>query len=83
MMRSILGGLRPVVVALIASAALGIAAQVLFGGLAPLLGNTDWLALAVMLGAFLALRLLKWNPILTMLPSGVVYTVSSLILFPG
>ncbi|MBE5814487.1 MAG: chromate transporter [Clostridiales bacterium] len=83
MMRSILGGLRPVVVALIASAALGIAAQVLFGGLAPLLGNTDWLALAVMLGAFLALRLLKWNPILTMLLSGVVYTVSSLILFPG
>lgn len=83
MMQSILGGLRPVVVALIASAAVGIAMQVLFGGLQPLLSHTDWLALGLMVGAFLALRLLKWHPILTMLLCGAVYTVLHLLLFPG
>lgn len=82
LMQSILGGLRPVVVALIASAALGIAVQALFSGLQPLLKNIDWLALVLMLGAFLALRLGKWHPILTMLLTGGVYTVLHLLLFP-
>lgn len=82
LMQSILGGLRPVVVSLIASAALGIAMQSLFGGLAPALKHVDWLAFLLMLGAFLALRLLKWHPIPTMLLCGVVYTALSLLLFP-
>ena len=83
LMQNILGGLRPVVVALIASAALGIALQAVFGSLRPTLADTDWLALALMLGAFFALRLLKWHPILTMLLCGVVYTAISLLFFPG
>lgn len=83
LMQNILGGLRPVVVALIASAALGIALQAVFGSLRPTLAGTDWLALALMLGAFFALRLLKWHPILTMLLCGVVYTAISLLFFPG
>ncbi len=82
MMQSILGGLRPAVVALIASAALGIALQAVFGSVQPLLSQTDWLALTLMIGAFLALRLLKWHPILTMLLCGVVYTAVSLLFFP-
>lgn len=83
LMQNILGGLRPVVVALIASAALGIALQAVFGSLRPTLAGTDWLALALMLGAFFALRLLKCHPILTMLLCGVVYTAISLLFFPG
>ncbi len=83
LMQSILGGLRPVVVALIASAALGIALQAVFGSLRPTLASADWLALVLMIGAFLALRLLKWHPILTMLLCGVVYTAVSLLFFPG
>lgn len=82
MMQSVLGGLRPVVVALIASAALGIALQAVFGGLTVSIAATDWLALGLMIAAFIALRVLKWHPILTMLGCGVVYTVLSLLLFP-
>jgi chromate transporter len=82
MMQSILGGLRPAVVALIASAALGIALQAVFGGLTVSLAAADWLALGLMTGAFIALRVLKWHPILTMLGCGVVYTGLSLLLFP-
>ena len=82
MMQSILGGLRPVVVALIASAALGIALQAVFGGLTVSIAAADWLALCLMIAAFVALRVLKWHPILTMLGCGVVYTVLSLLLFP-
>lgn len=82
MMQSILGGLRPAVVALIASAALGIAMQAIFGSVRPLLSQIDWLALVLMIAAFVALRVLKWHPILTMLLCGAVYTGLSLLLFP-
>lgn len=82
MMQSILGDLRPAVVALIASAALGIAMQAIFGSVRPLLSQIDWLALVLMIAAFLALRVLKWHPILTMLLCGAVYTGLSLLLFP-
>lgn len=82
MMQSILNGLRPAVVALIASAAVGIALQAVFGSVRPLLSDADWLALILLIGAFLALRLLKWHPILTMLLCGVIYTGVSLLCFP-
>ncbi len=80
LMQSILGGLRPAVVALIASAAMGIVMQAVFGSTRPLLAQTDWVALALVVAAFLALRLLKWHPILTMLLCGVVYTGAQLLL---
>ena len=82
MMQSILGGLRPAVVALIASAALGIAMQAIFGSVRLLLSQIDWLALVLMIAAFVALRVLKWHPILTMLLCGAVYTGLSLLFFP-
>lgn len=81
MMQSILSGLRPAVVALIASAALGIAMQAVFGSVRPLPSQLDWLALVLMIAAFVALRVLKWHPILTMLLCGVVYTGLSLLFF--
>ncbi|MBE5802137.1 MAG: chromate transporter [Clostridiales bacterium] len=80
MMQSILGGLRPAVVALIASAALGIAMQAVFGSAKLLLSELDWLALVLMTAAFLALRLLKWNPILTMLLCGVAYLLLGIVI---
>ncbi len=82
MMQNILGGLRPAVVALIASAALGIALQAVFGSMQPSLAGTDWLALLLMAAAFIVLRVQKWHPILTMLGCGVVYMVLSLLFFP-
>lgn len=76
----VLGGLRPVVVALIASAGVSILATVLFGeggfsfGAAP-----GWAALAIFAGALTVLRARKPSPILVMLGcgvlGGVVYTL--------
>lgn len=66
MMQNVLGALRPVVVALIASAALSIVqvAAVQSGGGVSVVG------IVLMLAAFLVLRWKKWNPILVMLLCG-------------
>lgn len=65
-MQTVLGSLRPVVVALIASAALSIVqvAAVHSDGAVSLPG------VVLMVAAFAALRWKKWNPILVMLASG-------------
>lgn len=65
-MQTVLGSLRPVVVALIASAALSIVqvAAVRSNGAVSLPG------VVLMVVAFAALRWKKWNPILVMLASG-------------
>ena len=66
-MQNVLGALRPVVVALIASAALSIVqvAAVKSGGGVSIVG------IVLMAAAFLVLRWKKWNPILVMLLCGV------------
>lgn len=66
-MQNVLGALRPVVVALIASAALSIVqvAAVNAGGGVSIVG------IVLMVAAFLVLRRKKWNPILVMLLCGV------------
>ena len=66
-MQNVLGALRPVVVALIASAALSIVqvAAVNAGGGVSIVG------IVLMVAAFLVLRWKKWNPILVMLLCGV------------
>ena len=66
-MQNVLGALRPVVVALIASAALSIVqvAAVKSGGGVSIVG------IVLMVAAFLVLRWKKWNPILVMLLCGV------------
>ena len=66
-MQNVLGALRPVVVALIASAALSIVqvAAVKSGGGVSIVG------IVLMVAAFLVLRWKKWNPILVMLLCGI------------
>ena len=66
-MQNVLGALRPVVVALIASAALSLVqvAAVKSGGGVSIVG------IVLMVAAFLVLRWKKWNPILVMLLCGI------------
>lgn len=79
--RSVLSSLRPVVVALIASAGLAVLREALFRGAALGLDTLDWAAAGCFLGAFLLIRLKKWNPILVMALSGGAYTALRII-FP-
>ena len=72
-MSDILGTLRPVVVALIASAGLAILAGVIFPGGKIAAADADWLGAALFIAAFLAMRLKKLNPIITMSACGAVY----------
>lgn len=68
-LQKILGALRPAVVALIASAGIGILLKVLFGD-AVSSGSFNFQGACLFLGAFLALRKWKVNPILTMVCCG-------------
>ena len=77
---SVLACLRPAVVALIASAGLGILENVLFAGKEFLLGNVDWVGAVLFVAAFVALRRFKWNPILTMALCGALGLVANLLL---
>ena len=71
LLQSVLGSLRPAVVALIASAGLSILLQVLFGGAAASLRTANWIGAGLFAAAFFTLRKLKWNPILVMGLCGV------------
>lgn len=62
-LQSILGSLRPAVVALIASAGISILGQVAFQGQAMQLANVNWAGLVLFAVAFFVLRKFKWNPI--------------------
>lgn len=63
---SVLGCLRPVVVALILSAGLSILKLTAFGGAAVSPANLDWIGVALFAAAFFVLRKYKTNPILVM-----------------
>lgn len=65
-MQNVLSCLRPVVVALIASAGLSILRLVLFADLPIGLENVQLIGAALFLAAFFLLRKRKWNPILVM-----------------
>ena len=71
--QNVLSGLRPAVVALIASAGLSILLAVLFPGKEIAAENVNWPGCAIFLAAFVLLRKLKWNPILVMLLCGISY----------
>lgn len=71
-LQSILGSLRPAVVALIGAAGLSILQLVAFDGAEVSLGNVQWLECGIFLGAFLVLRIWKKNPILVMVCCGAV-----------
>lgn len=64
--QSILGSLRPAVVALIASAGLSILHLVITDGQALQLSHVDWINTCIFLAAFVILRRFKWNPVLVM-----------------
>ncbi len=78
-MRGILASLRPVVVALVASAAVSVFREALWGSRAILPENVDWVIAACFAAAFLLIRKARWNPILTMALSGAVYAAVHLI----
>lgn len=69
MIQGILAGLRPAVVAMIASAGLKLAFLAFFGenSLPQSLGGVDFVAVGIFLGSFFALRKFKCSPIFVML----------------
>ena len=74
MVQGVLGGLRPAVVAMIASAGLSILLLAISGGTGVLAGvsNVDWIAVGLFACGLFALRKWKPNPILVMAGTGVV-----------
>lgn len=77
--QSVLGCLRPAVVALIAAAGLSILKLVLFSGAAIGLQNIDIIGAVLFLSAFFVLRKWKPNPILVMSLCGAVGLCLSLL----
>lgn len=71
-LQSVLSSLRPVVVALIASAGLSILQTVLLEGQPLALENLHWIGAALFAAAFVVLRKWKWNPILVMVLCGLI-----------
>ncbi|MCM1221163.1 MAG: chromate transporter [Lachnospiraceae bacterium] len=70
--QSVLGSLRPAVVALIGAAGLSILQLVAFGENEAAIQNVQWVECGIFLAAFLVLRIWKKNPILVMLCCGGV-----------
>ena len=77
-LQSVLGSLRPAVVAMIASAGILILISAFWGGTVDL-AATNWLMVGIFLGAFLLLRKTKMNPIAVMVLAGAVNLVFRLI----
>ncbi len=69
-LQSILGSLRPAVVALIAGAGVSVLGTVAFGEEAMLFENLNWTGILLFAAAFTVLRRWKWNPILVMVLCG-------------
>lgn len=74
-MKDILSTLRPVVVALIASAGLSILLTVLFPAGEYSFAGADFAGAILFIAAFIILRLKKMNVILTMFSCGVIYLI--------
>ena len=76
MLQSVLGSLRPAVVALIAAAGLNMFLTVAFGGLELIdFANANWVGIVLFAGAFFALRKWRANPILVMVVCGAASLV--------
>ncbi len=71
-LQNVLACLRPVVVALIASAGFSILGTVVFGGNRIQFSFIDWIGTCIFIAAFIVLRRWKLNPILVMSLCGVV-----------
>lgn len=79
-LQSVLGSLRPAVVALIAAAGLSILQLVVFGEHEIALEAINWIEAIIFLAAFIVLRKFKLNPILVMLSCGAVGLAANLAL---
>lgn len=77
-LQSVLGSLRPAVVALIASAGLSILKLVSVSGKGSGLQGVNWIGLGTFVAAFFVLRKFKWNPILVMSLCGAAGLVLNL-----
>lgn len=77
-LQSVLGSLRPAVVAMIASAGILILVSAFWGGTVNL-AATNWLMVGIFLAAFLLLRKTKLNPIAVMVLAGIANLLFSLI----
>ena len=71
-LQSVLGSLRPAVVAMIASAGITILMNAFWGGRTIILSDTNWVMVAIFAGSFLLLRKTKLSPIAVMVLAGVV-----------
>ena len=71
LLQNVLASLRPVVVALIASAGVSILLQVAFSGNGTSATSINWIGTALFAAAFVALRKFKCNGILVMLFCGI------------
>lgn len=77
-LQSILGSLRPAVVAMIASAGILILISAFWGGSVSL-STTNWIMVAIFLAAFFLLRKTKLSPIMVMVLAGVANLLCSLV----
>lgn len=78
-LQSVLGSLRPAVVAMIASAGILILVSAFWGGAAVTLAGTNWLMVGSFALCFVLLRKTKLSPILVMVMAGVLNLVISLL----
>lgn len=78
--QSVLAGLRPAVVALIAAAGISILNLVLFSDASLQKQNVNWIGAGIFLAAFITLRKWKLNPILVMSVCGIAGLCMNLLL---
>ena len=78
-LQSVLGSLRPAVVAMIASAGLTILMNAFCGSRTVVLANTNYVMVAIFLLSFVLLRKTKLSPIAVMVLAGVLNLAVSLI----
>ena len=77
-LQSVLGSLRPAVVAMIASAGVTILLSAFWGGRTVVLGSTDLLMVAIFTLSFLLLRKTKLNAIAVMVLAGALNLIAGL-----
>ena len=78
-LQSVLGSLRPAVVAMIASAGLTILMNAFWGDRTVVLANTNYVMVAIFVLSFVLLRKTKLSPIAVMVLAGVLNLAASLI----
>lgn len=78
-LQSVLGSLRPAVVAMIASAGLTILMNAFWGGRTVVLANTNYVMVAIFVLSFVLLRKTKLSPIAVMVLAGALNLAVSLI----